>query len=196
MAFLTELDVINDMLATLGESPLNAIEDDHPMVAAGVRFLKVASWREQAKGWWFNKEVVTLSPDDDGYILTPADAISVDPLKPENLFVQRGRRLYNTENSSYKFTQEVKCAVTRSIPFEDHPPSAASYIAQCAVMEFQISYDADGQKTRLIERNVREALAALNTEHIRNQQVNLLYRPSVQYEMARMGFFNRNYSRT
>lgn len=188
MAFLSELDVINDMLATLGESPLNAIEDDHPMVAAGVRFLKVASWREQAKGWWFNKEVVTLSPDNDGFILTPADAISVDPLKPDKLFVQRGRRLYNVEESSYKFDKEVKCNIIRSIPFEDLPPSAAAYIAQCAVLEFQTSYDADEQKTRRIERHVREALAALNTEHIRNQQVNLLYRPSVQYHLNRLGY--------
>lgn len=188
MSFLSELDVVNDMLATLGESPLNAIEDDHPMVAAGVRALKVASWREQAKGWWFNKETVTLAPDADGYIMTPADAISVDPVSPSNEFVQRGRRLYNPSTTSYKFTASVECKLIRSVPFEDLPPSAAAYVAQCAILAFQTSFDADPGKVREIKQSRADALMALNAEHIRNQQVNLLYRPSMQAKLGFIGY--------
>lgn len=188
MAFLTELDVINDMLATLGESPLNAVEDDHPMVASGVRILRVTSWREQAKGWWYNKELLTITPDSDGNLMTPADAISVDPISPILPYVQRGRRMYDPTTASFKFTLPVDCTLVRNIDFVDLPPSAAAYIAACAVMQFQTDYDADEAKARRLMANRNDALATLNAEHTRNMKVNLLTRPSMMTAFNVMGF--------
>jgi hypothetical protein len=185
---MTELDVINDQLATLGEVPLNAVDDDHPYVAAGLRMLKVASAREQAKGWWFNIETVTLAPDPDtGQIFVPADSLSVDPTSPYLYYVQRGRRLFDPGTSSYTFSAPVECKVVRSVPFEDLPPPAAAYIGLSAVLAFQRSYDADGQKTRDIKEDLRSALMDLNAEHIRNVGVNMLNNKSVLEKMNRLG---------
>lgn len=192
MAFLTELDVINDMLASLGEAPLNSIEEDHPMVASGVRQLRVASYREQAKGWWFNKETVVLQPDvATQEIFVPGDCISVDPTDPFTNLVQRDRRLYDPSKTTFKFTVNVPVNMTRYVEFQDLPPTAAVYIGQCAVLMFQKSYDADPNKTKLLMMDKQEALMALNSEHIRNADVNLLNKASTAERMANLGFTAR-----
>ena len=192
MSFLTELDVINEMLASLGESPLNTIDEDHPLVPAGRRLLRFASMREQAKSWWFNKELVTLSPDPlSGAIVTPMDSIRVDPCNSSLHYVQRGRRLYQPHAPAsvdkYKFTAAVECWLVRNIAFEDLPPTAQYLISCAAVMDFQKAYDADAQKFQQIQLDYRAALTNLNAEHIRSQNVNLLYRPSIRHSLSQMG---------
>ncbi|WCA46232.1 tail tubular protein A [Caulobacter phage DCM] len=188
MAFLTTLDVINAQLATLGETPLNDVEEDHPFVAAGLLALRTISNREQAKGWWYNKEVVTLNPDaSTGALALPEDAISVDPVDPANHFVQRGRRLYNPLTQSYVFTQSIRVKLTRRLEFEDLPPSAADYIALSAIVDFANNYDADQQKLQRISIERKDALITLNAEHIRNCNVNFLDRPATAYTLNRLG---------
>jgi hypothetical protein len=192
MSFLTELDVVNEMLASLGESPLNTLDEDHPLVPAGQRLLRVASMREQAKSWWFNKELVTLTPDPGtGHITTPADAIRVDPSDPNLAYVQRGRRLYQTYASAtadkFRFSRPVECWLVRNLLFDDLPPSAQILISCAAVLDFQKAYDADAQKFAQIQLEYRTALTNLNAEHIRNQNVNLLNRPSMRRTMMAIG---------
>lgn len=182
MSFLTQLDVINEMLASLGESPLNSLDEDHPLTAAGVRMLRIASHREQAKSWWFNKELTLLTPDVTGTIYTPTDTIRVDPQDTGLHFVQRGRRLYKAHapavEDKYKFTNPVTCWLVRLLPFEDLPPSAQILVSCAAQKDFQKAYDADRLKYEQITQDYREAWMTLNAEHIRSQSVNLLRRPS------------------
>jgi len=59
---LTGLNVVNQCLASMGETPLNAVNADHPYVAAALMHLRGASTQEQAKGWWFNTDFLTSSP--------------------------------------------------------------------------------------------------------------------------------------
>ena len=54
---MTKLDIINDMLATIGEAPLNELDARHPHVAAGLRILDQKNREIQVNGgagWWFN----------------------------------------------------------------------------------------------------------------------------------------------
>lgn len=181
MAFLSELDVINDMLGSLGEAPLNALDEEHPLVPAGVRMLRVASFREQAKSWWFNQEIITLSPDaTSGFVYTPDDAIRVDPTDGTS-FIQRGNKLYRPYGDAsdrYVFTSKVECVLVRLIPFEDLPPSAALLVSTGAQKDFQRAYDADQLKYAQIVQDYRDAFIQCNAEHIRNRGANLLTKPS------------------
>lgn len=189
MASITELDVINDMLATLGEAPLNSMDDDHAMVAAGRGILSRVNTREQAKKWWFNTEITTLTPDpENGSIYQPADAISVDPVQPSNEFVVRGRRLYKPGSGSYVFSQPVECRIIRKVKFEDLPETAAAFIAATAVRDFCRSYDGDKNKMDALERERREAYTTFNSEHIRNSNTNLLRKPSTMYLAQSLGY--------
>lgn len=183
MTFLTELDVVNDMLATMGETSLNTLEDAHPLVPAGRRFLKERSWQEQAKSWWFNRELTTLNPDPAGMIFLPADTISVDPFDVSLSYVQRGDRLYKPfdtdSNNKFIFTEAVTCWLVRNLPFTDLPGPAQRVISVAARLDFQLLYDADTAKVALLRADLQDAYITLNTEHIRNKGVNLLNRANV-----------------
>lgn len=187
MAFLTELDVINDMLSSMGESPLNILDAGHPLVPAGQRMLKTASWREQAKSWWFNKELTTLSPDVAGHIFLPYDTIRVDPQDTLLHYTQRGQRLYQPYASAsvdkYVFTGPVVCWLVRYLPFDELPATAQLLVSCSAQLDFQKAYDADVNKFQEMKLAYRDALISLNAEHTRSQNVNFLNTSSVSQAM-------------
>lgn len=175
---LSRLDVVNDMLSTLGELPINSLEEAHPYIPSALRNLDTANTREQGKSWWFNKELTDLPPDDQGFIYLPNDTIRVDPLHRGLSYVQRGRRLYKPfEPSSadkYKFTDTVRCWLVREVPFEDLPPNAQLVVSYSAQLTFMKDYDADGDKFKQVQALYRDALITLNAEHTTAVDVNIL----------------------
>jgi hypothetical protein len=177
------LDVVNEMLGTMGEAPLNTLEDPHAFRGACLSTLSNLSRQIQAKGWWFNREKLVLAPSAlDSTIYLPGDFISVRV--PRNAYgqatrnvVQRGRRLYDTEAGTFAFTSSVTVDVVRLIPFQDLPEVAAQYIASKAVLQFQSKYDGDTAKSRELKSRIEGpdgTFAAINIEETRDQQVNLI----------------------
>lgn len=198
MAFLTELDVVNECLGTLGELPLNTLDDEHDLVPAARSALTRAMMREQAKVWWFNKEVTTLTPAvGTGYISVPSDTIRIDPTDATLNYVQRGTRLYQpyapATVDKYKFTAPVECWLVRLLPFEDLPPMAQDVIALAAVGDFVKDYDADTNKVSQYKDDYKQALMTLNAEHIRNVNANRLRSPSFQRVFMRLAPYPLTY---
>lgn len=180
---MNTLDVINECLGTMGESPLSTLEDPHAYRGAALATLANLNRQIQAKGWWFNRETLTLSPSSlDSTIYLPGDFVSVRvPRTVEGAatrqIVQRGRRLYDTSNGTYEFSSAVYVEVVRLVTFEDLPEVAAQHIAALTVLQFQSKYDGDTAKRReLMERigGPHGTHAAINTEETRDQQVNLI----------------------
>lgn len=62
---LTELEAVNEILASIGESPVNTIENPTNVdVINCLRILRNVNRRVQSKGWTFNKiDSYTLNPD-------------------------------------------------------------------------------------------------------------------------------------
>lgn len=177
------------MLGTLGETPLNSLDEDHPFVADGIRTLTRMNKREQMKGWWYNKEVLTLAREPGtNFIYLPDDVLSVDPELSIYNYAQRGRRLYDMGKSKYEFDADVKVKIIREIPFEDLPAAASAVIGLSAVLVFCRTYDADKQKMDEIKRDLRDAIITFNAEHIRYSQTNLLTRPSMMAKFNQLGF--------
>lgn len=180
MPIITQLDVVNDMLATLGELPLNVLDAGHPMVPVALRMLNTANAREQSKSWWFNKELTDLVPDEVGHIYLPNDVLRVDPQYMNLNYVQRGRRLYKpfepSNANKYVFTHTVRCWLVREVPFEDLPVPAQQVISYSAQLEFCKAYEADQNKVQQLAAMYGESLRQLNAEHVRNSDVNILRR--------------------
>lgn len=191
MAFLNELDVVNKCIGTLGESPLNSLSDEHPLMAAALQALKVASMRVQARVWWFNRELTTLVPDTiNGSIFLPADTIRLDPTDTSLNYVQRGNRLYKPyappSEDKYRFTKSVQCWLVRNLPFTDLPPTAQTAVMFAAVLDFQKEYDSDTDASAALTKDLGDAMVQLNTDHIRNVNANVLNRPSLQRKLMTM----------
>lgn len=183
--YLSSLDVINSCLETLGEVPLNAADTDHPYAGAILRLLRSNNFRVQARGWWFNKERITLEPNAvTGEIYVPHDVLSLDTETPQRNYVLRGRRLYNITAESYVFKSPVTLAIIRLLEFEDLPFVAQDLIQAATVVRFVESYDADQSRVQQVRADYQEADAVCNAEHIRNVNANVLQQGGVGYTKA------------
>ncbi|WP_331694584.1 phage tail protein [Pandoraea sputorum] len=185
MAALSQLDVINACLDTMGESPINSIDLDHPLVAAAINKLNTSNTLEQSRGWWFNKDLIELVPDSTtGFIYLPADQINVETAYPA--VVARGRRLYDRTKSTYDMRPfvsgtggVVQAIVVREIPFADLPMMAQHVVCARTALDFQAAFDGDRDKYNKLGGAYQQAFNVLSAENIRNERINFLNAPSV-----------------
>lgn len=185
---LTELDVVNACLATLGETPLVELSDDHPMVPSARQDLREAMVQEMGRVWWFNTDYCQLSgANKEGFVYTPADAISVKVIGRDDL-TMRSRRLYDRYTSTYNIGPgPFQCIVVRELPFEDLPAQAQAVVRHATVLQFQLNYDADERKTAKLEALYGNAYTTLNAEHIRQIALNGLQTPEIMASRRNAG---------
>lgn len=167
------LTVVNNCLGTMGEAPLNAIDDPHPYRAACISILNTVNREFQARGWWFNREQLTLAVGAlDSSIYLPGDTINVRTA--DRNIVQRYRRLYNLDGGTYVFTEDQDVELVRLVPFEEAPELFAAYAAAETVIRFQKRYDGDSTKTRQLQDEQRDARIAVTAEETRQVKANLI----------------------
>lgn len=179
---MTRLEVINACLATMGESPVNDPNSDMPFVVAASSRLDETNRSMQARGWWFNKEIVKLNPQaDTKQVYLPADFMSFQhPVMPPWVS-QRGNRIYDNRRGEFYTTDaaQVPVAIIRLLPFEDLPYNACNYIKALTVRAFQIDYNADPLKDRRAALAELDAMAEVNAEHTRAVCANVFTAGSV-----------------
>ncbi len=177
------LTALNLMMATAGYGPVNSAIDSHPFLPACLANLDALSANEQQRGWWFNREVVTLLPSAiDNAVYIPADCLNVWVATQDRMWmgmklVQRGDRLYNTHGGTYVIGAPVDVVLVRQVPFEQLPESMAQHIAAVARLWVQSTYDGDTTKASMIASSsvygASGTLARVNAEEIRNTPLNI-----------------------
>ena len=173
---MLKLTVVNRMLATLGQAPLNSLSSNSRWLGACLSALDQADAEAQSRGWWFNEETVTLQPSAiDSRIYLPGDTSSVTPQSVvDNGVVQRGGRLYDLVNGTDIFTKEIKVTLRRRIPFEELPEQAADWIAAEAIYWFQSTYDGDEGKTRRLDAARQSARMMFKAEDTNQRKANIV----------------------
>lgn len=193
MSIPTQLTVVNGCLATMGESPLNELEPNHPYVQVALLALDRGINFELSRGWWFNKDEVQLLPDSfTGYVAVPADALDLETAYTQ--LVHRGTRLYDRKNGAYDLRDFmalegllfIESLVTRAIPFEDLPTMAKHLVALRTQLDFQSSYDADAQRYGELAVQYKSINATMRSQDIRNSKVNVLRSPGVMEKLSRI----------
>lgn len=172
---MTELEVINELLGSMGENPLNSLAEPHAFKQAAQAKLKDINDRIQSKGWWFNTEYLTLKPSAvDGNIYLPGDTLEVR--NADRMIVARGSRLFKRDEGSFVFDEDHDVTLIRRLPFPELPHTAATHISAMALLEFQTTYDGDSEKTRELRQRIESpygTLALLQAEETRSQMLNL-----------------------
>jgi len=185
---VSELDIVNQCLASLGETPVNALDADQPYIAAALSALKAASTQEQAPGWWFNTDLVTLLPDAaTRFVYVPNDAIGVNPDDTGTAYVLRGNRLYDRYLSTFEFAGAVRVELVRELALTELPMLAGHLLAARTVLDFQSNFDADRDKYNRLAHAYQHVLTTLRAEHIRQTKPNVLNNPAVQLQMRGIG---------
>ena len=132
----SELEAVNTILSTIGESPLNSLSGSLPVdgtIAKNV--LSEVSREVQSQGWHFNTHYkVTLSRDTNNKIplATNIVRVEIDPRKYSKVsydIVQRNNELYNLAKNEDTFDTNFKDAtVVYLLPFDEIPEQAKRYI--------------------------------------------------------------------
>lgn len=122
---LTELEAVNDMLAVIGQAPVNAFTANNSDQNIARQELAKVVREVCAYGFKFNTdEGHTLLPEIDGTIAIPAGAMSVDPMDPRQDLTPRqhptnGMCLWDAANLSWSISEPVICRNRRSTANDD-----------------------------------------------------------------------------
>ena len=137
----TKLDAINTMLSTIGEAPINTLEDIGSVDAVmAEQILDTTSREVQGRGWHWNTEhEYEIQPDSNGYLWLPSTVLRADDAKGRlgKDVVVRGQRLYDRRRHSYVFTDPMTIDLMVLLTFEELPQSAKHFIMIRASRIFQ-----------------------------------------------------------
>lgn len=138
----TELEAVNMMLATIGESPVNTLEDNGVVDAVLARAqLTAMSKRMQAKGWhWNTDKDFRLAPSfPSKEIKVPRNTLRIDTTGSSAGVdvVLRGQRLYDRRKHTFQFDQALVVDLVSFLPFEDLGETARQYLMLASARKFQ-----------------------------------------------------------
>lgn len=139
----TRLSAVNGMLATIGEAPINSLEDTALVdVSVAKGALDEVTRAVLVDGWTFNTDIdYPLYPE--GFapfaIKVPPNAMVCLPSEDFKHITVRGDRLYDTTRFSFDFQghSAVPCTVIWRMSFEELPEVTRQYIAVRAARLFQ-----------------------------------------------------------
>lgn len=128
----TELQAVNEILASVGQAPVTTLDQTNPDVAIAYDTLLQVSREVQAEGWTFNREYsYPFTPNNDDEILIPSNVLQLD-LTPEygnKDAVIRSGKLYDRTAHTYKWTDDsVTCDVLWYFDWTDLPVPIKDYI--------------------------------------------------------------------
>ena len=169
----TELEILNDVLAGPGYAPVANVDIVHPAVRDALRQIDKARKEVLTRKLWFNHYKTTLPRQPDNRIMLPLNTIAVTPVCSRFLsaVVQRDRYLFDLANGTAEFDADVEAYITLAVALEDMPPVAQAYVQALARLRYYV--EKGGQaKAQIMDREVKDALGALNQEHLQQSKTN------------------------
>jgi hypothetical protein len=162
----TELDAINTMLTTIGESPVNSVNASTADTRIAQLILQEVDRATQIKGWnWNTEKDVPLTRNGSNQIVLSANVVRVDVSRseyPSVEVVQRGNKLWDKKNKTFTFTADLKGEVVSLLPFTDIPEQARYYIVVRSARLFQQRMIGDSTGSAFSAEEETTAYMALN----------------------------------
>lgn len=178
----TELDAVNYLLLSIGETPVNTLDEEATDTIALIahRTLHQISRQVQATGLNCNSEPnYPLRRDTSGYIRVPMNTLKADATDPTIDVVLRGRRLYDRTNHSYIFKKDLRVDLVIFLPFEELPQVVRDYVTVRAVRVFQSKVIGSEALHSFSLQDEQEARVAMIQEETDSGDYNILRTPDV-----------------
>jgi hypothetical protein len=180
LTLTTELDAINIMLGTIGESPINSLDAATGVVDAVTArsILAEVAVQVQEEGWHFNTEYEFLLSPDAGtqeiYVAPNTIEVDVSPYTTDVDVAIRGNRLYDRKNKTYKFSEDIKADLTILLEFNELPQAARHYITIRSARVFQQRVVGSQLLGAYTEQDEARALRAMRRYEARTGDYNIL----------------------
>lgn len=194
----TELEAINEILAAIGEAPVNTLEGGAATseVQIMVTHLHNTSRRIQLEGWWFNEEEdFELSRDaETGEVTVPGNTLNID-LTTERTgvdLVQRGTRLYDKVNHTFALGFNPKCTIIFFLSWDELPEAARSYIKISTARIYQDRFIGSSEHHGFAASDEAMARATMDALNIDNMDASIFD----TYDMSSIVYRKRVYPRS
>lgn len=182
----TELEAVNEMLASIGELPVNTLDEETNLdVANACRILKTITRAVLSMGWTANTFPMTLLPDKGSQkIRWNANYLHI--LSNEgNAYIKRGEYLYDMANQTAIFTKPIEVTIVLQENFADIPDALRAYITAKATRQFQGRYLATEEISNQSQQNEAEAWKNLQEYEMTVNRFNLLQNADLQTALHR-----------
>lgn len=167
---------MNALLATIGESPVDTLLGVLPS-DAGTALANIRRFSRQLQkaGWSFNSEgSFPLAPDVNGEIVLPANTLKVDPTDPAVPYVQRGGRLYDPVQHTYRIGKQVLVDIVFGLPFTELPETARNFVTVAAARRFEDQFLGDTSIHTYTQKDEQAAWAEFLSDEADNEDLNVL----------------------
>jgi len=164
----TELDAVNSILMSVGESPVNTLDTQSPEVVIAQSTLRQVCREIQSEGWSYNTEYefpFTVNSSNEVIIPPTVLQLDVNRYKHQDNYdvVRREGKLYDRYNHTYKFTgvKTLYCDVVWFYEFGDIPQAFRDYITARAarIAAGRMVSDADSIRILQTDETLLRALA-------------------------------------
>ena len=159
-----QLDAVNEMLMSVGQTPVTQLEATNPDVALAFETLTQVSRGVQAEGWTFNREyhLSTFTPDSTTKrIQIPDNVLQIDLSDNHSNrskdTVRRDGYLYDRENHTFEWDSTPEVDVVYFYDWGDLPKPIRDYIVARAAAIFSSRIVGDPTQYQLLSQ--REAYA-------------------------------------
>lgn len=176
----TELDAVNDMLLTIGESPVNKIGSGLEESAIAHRILHRVSRQVQSRGWFFNTEGRLIKRTPEGEAILPRNVLKVDVMGDKGRFIQRGLKLYDRMLGTYRIDEDMPAQIVVGLDFDELPEVARTYIYIRAARIFQAQTVGSQVLNAYALQEEMDALVLLEQEETEAGDYNLFRNPEVR----------------
>ena len=178
----TEIDAVNEILASVGESPIDTLENITDVdVLNAQRILSLINRQQQARGWSFNiQENYVLNPDETTHKIRWSDSFLYLKGSSNEKYCKSGEYLKDNTNNTTSFDAPIEVTVILLVPFDEMPEAMRQYITAKAAMNFQKRYLGDSSLTQELMQDVQEAWMHLQEYEMDNNDYNILDNMDVQ----------------
>lgn len=155
-----ELAAVNDILAAIGEPPVNTLEGDaNADVANARRILNKVNRQIQAKGWTFNiEEAAELVADVYSHLIPYTDDfLSVMSTSGTSTYINRGGYMYDRTSKTDQFPEGITVRLIRLRTFDEMPECFRSWIVTRAARQFNSRFFGAPEVDAVLEAEEKEA---------------------------------------
>lgn len=190
----TELEAVNVILMNMGEAPVVTLDGILPLDTAKARdTLSEISEEVQTTGWFWNTEVVTLTPDAQKKINLPRNTLAVKlrhRIVGVNVAARKGQLYRIAEgDNGYTWDSPVTLRITYFLDFDEMPAAARRYITLRAARVYQARELSDDMLLREDTMDEKSSLTLLRAEENENSRRSLKESASVSAVTNRTGGF-------
>lgn len=181
-----KLDAVNDLLSAIGENAANSLENTSGNLdfALALKTVERIDSMVQEEGWNYNKETMTLIPDNEGFIYLPVNCLKIDTCGKDYFrrVVARGTRMYDKEKNTFQIGNSIEVEIILQLDFEELPAAARRYISMRAAQEFISATVGDSAQFSYSKQAVAEARNAMEQAEAEGADANIL---ESNYQLSR-----------